>query len=48
MPKTHRPMIGLTPVLRYNVSLPPEAAKALRKLGDGIRVALQIAWHRAK
>lgn len=28
-------MIGDTPAQRYNVSLPPEVAEALRKAGDG-------------
>lgn len=39
-------MIGKAPAQRYNVSLPPEVAKALRKLGkgnlsEGIREALR-------
>jgi len=28
-------MIGKTPVKRYNVSLPPEFAERLRKIGNG-------------
>lgn len=40
-------MIGATPVQRYNVSLPPEVAEALRKSGGGnlsagIRLAAEI------
>jgi hypothetical protein len=39
-------MIGKSPVRRYNISLPPEIADALRKLGsgnmsEGIRLALR-------
>lgn len=39
-------MIGAAPVKRYNISLPPEIAERLRKLGGGnlsagIRLALK-------
>ena len=30
-----KPMIGEAPTERYNVSLPPEVADALRKAGNG-------------
>jgi len=40
-------MIGDSPAQRYNVSLPPEVAEALRKAGDGnmsagIRLAAKL------
>lgn len=43
--KVNRPMIGKSRTRRYNVSLPPEIAEAIRKLGggnlsEGIRRAL--------
>ena len=46
--RRNRPMVGKAAAERYNVSLPPEVAKALRKLGGGnlsagIRAALQKA-----
>ena len=31
----NRPMIGEAPTRRYNVSLPPSVAEALRKAGSG-------------
>lgn len=48
MTKLNRPMIGKAPTQRYNVSLPPEIAQKLRKLGGnnlsaGIREALKKA-----
>jgi hypothetical protein len=48
MKKINRPMIGKSPVVRYNVSLPPEVATRLRKLGNGnlsagIRMALMLS-----
>lgn len=47
MKKINRPMIGNSPVHRYNISLPPEIAKRLRRLGNGnlsagIRMALTL------
>lgn len=35
MKKPNRPMIGEAVAQRYNVSLPPEVAESLRKLGNG-------------
>ena len=45
-------MIGATPAQRYNVSLPPEIAEALRKAGGGnlsagIRLAAQALGRKA-
>lgn len=45
--KHPKPMIGAAPTERYNVSLPPEVADALRLAGGGnlsagIRLAAQL------
>jgi hypothetical protein len=32
---TNRPLVGSAPTERYNVSLPPDVAEALRKAGGG-------------
>ena len=32
---TNRPLVGTAPTERYNVSIPPDVAEALRKAGGG-------------
>lgn len=40
-------MIGKEPVRRYNVSLPPEIAEAIRRLGNGnLSEGIRIAFKR--
>ena len=50
--KHPKPMIGKAPTERYNVSLPPEVAEALRSAGSGnlsagIRLAAQALGRKA-
>jgi len=42
-------MIGRAPAQRYNVSLPPEIAEALRRLGSGnLSAGIRLALARQK